>query len=287
MIVTKENAEERLIHSLHIVTEQKEDRRCVHLQISGLAGFNENEIIDFIHENIEDQSADIFICNDNDFFITARGINTPFINIFKNFMLTHLKPRPAQSFELATLFEVRVDRQKIIKIIENKLAAKKNKDKDQREEQEKIRTKKRRQKIMDMPISNTLVETLPQRRKNRVETEILIVEDDPFSRVLIKKSLEGFGNASIAEDGRMALAQYFKIAPDILFLDIGLPDINGHDVLAKILKHDPHAFIIMLSGKGDKDNIMKTIQNGAKGFVGKPFTREKLAQYIQKSPHIR
>lgn len=287
MIVTKENAEERLIHSLHIVTERKEDRRCVHLQISGLAEFNENEIIDFIHENIEDQSADIFICNDNDLFITARGIGSPFINIFKNFMLTHLKLRPAQSFELATLFEVRVDRQKIIKIIENKLSAQKNKDKDQREEQEKIRTEKRRQKIMDMPISNTLVETLPQRRKNRVETEILIVEDDPFSRVLIKKSLEGFGNASIAEDGRMALAQYFKTAPDILFLDIGLPDINGHDVLAKILKHDPHAFIIMLSGKGDKDNIMKTIQNGAKGFVGKPFTREKLAQYIQKSPHIR
>ncbi|PCI55540.1 MAG: hypothetical protein COB36_07940 [Alphaproteobacteria bacterium] len=287
MIVTIEKAEEKFLDVLDVPTIEKEDRRCIHLRTSGLAGFEKNQTINFIHDNIDDQNGGVFVCEDGDFLITARCIGAPFVKILQNFIITHLKPRPAQTFELATLFEVKVDRSKIIKIVEEKLKTKQIKENAEREKQARIQAQKNRKIIIDTPIPDTLVDSLSQRRKDRKETEILVVEDDSFSRALVKKSLAEVGNISIAEDGRTALTQYFKKAPDILFLDIGLPDIDGHDVLAKILEHDPHAFIIMLSGKGDKDNIMKAIQNGAKGFVGKPFTREKLSQYIQKSPHIQ
>lgn len=287
MIVTTEKAEEKFLHALGVPTIQKEGRRCVHLRTSGLAGFEKNKTINFIHDNIDDQNGGVFVCEDGDFLITARCIGAPFVNILQKFIITHLKPRPAQTFELATLFEVKVDRSKIIKIVEEKLKVKHLKENEEREKQAKIQAQKNRKIIIDTPIPDTLIDSLSQRRKDRKETEILVVEDDPFSRALVKKSLEEVGNISFAEDGQTALAQYFSKAPDILFLDIGLPDIDGHDVLAKILTHDPHAFVIMLSGKGDKENIMKAMENGAKGFVGKPFTREKLSQYIQKSPHIK
>ena len=80
---------------------------------------------------------------------------------------------------------------------------------------------------------------------------------------------------------------YVNKAPDVLFLDIGLPDINGHEVLEKLFKLDPDAYVVMFSGNGDKENIMKAVELGAKGFVGKPFSQEKLLQYIQKSPFIQ
>ncbi len=287
MIVTTEKAEEKLLHALDLNTAHKEDRRCVYFKASTISNFDQSATIDFIYNNTGDQNGGIFVCDDGDFFIVTRCIGAPFVKILQNFMLTHLKTRPAHSPELATLFEIRVDRIKIIKIMEEKLRDIQKREEEKRKEEKKIQAQEQRKKIMEMPIPDALVNTLSKRRKDRKKTEIMVVEDDPFSRALVQKSLAETGNISLVEDGQMALTQYFKVAPDILFLDIGLPDIDGHDVLAKILKHDPHAFIIMLSGKGDKDNVTKAIQNGAKGFVGKPFTREKLAQYIQKSPHIK
>ena len=88
-------------------------------------------------------------------------------------------------------------------------------------------------------------------------------------------------------DGQGALMGYVNKAPDVLFLDIGLPDIDGHAVLEKIFKLDPDAYVVMFSGNKDRDNVMKAVELGAKGFVGKPFTSEKLLQYIQKSPFIQ
>ena len=80
---------------------------------------------------------------------------------------------------------------------------------------------------------------------------------------------------------------YVNKAPDVLFLDIGLPDINGHDVLERLFKLDPQAYVVMFSGNGDRENVLKAVELGAKGFVGKPFTQEKLIQYIEKSPFIQ
>ncbi len=83
-----------------------------------------------------------------------------------------------------------------------------------------------------------------------------------------------------------ALDKYTNIAPDILFLDINLPDVTGHELLEKILILDPDAYVIMLSGNCDRDNITQAISKGAKGFIAKPFTKDKLFQYIDRCPTI-
>lgn len=291
MIVTTQNAEEKLVQSLNTNQIQKDDRRCVYFKTSDLQNLDQDfdleKTIEFIHGEVDDQEGSIIVCDDGDIFILARGLGAPFVKILQTFLLPTPPTQPAPSPGLVLLFEVRVDRYKILKIIEKKLIEKEKQKKKDLEEHKIDQGEKNRQKILNMEVSANLVETLPMRRKERTQTEILVVEDDLFSRTLIEKSLPDEASVTFAEDGLSAFSQYFMKAPDILFLDIGLPDIDGHDVLAKILMNDPNAFVIMLSGKGDKDNIMKAIDNGAKGFIAKPFTREKLSQYIQKSPHIQ
>ena len=114
----------------------------------------------------------------------------------------------------------------------------------------------------------------------------MVVDDDLFTQRLVKNSISKHGDVVFAADGCRALELYVAKAPDILFLDIELPDTTGHEVLEKIFQLDPHAFVVMLSGNGDRDNVLKAVEIGASGFVGKPFPRNRLCQYIEKSPFI-
>ena len=61
-----------------------------------------------------------------------------------------------------------------------------------------------------------------------------------------------------------------------------MPAISGHDFLKKIFDLDPHAFVVMLSGHSDRSNKTKAKQLGAKGFIGKPFSREDIYGYINE-----
>ncbi|MBY0428979.1 MAG: response regulator, partial [Alphaproteobacteria bacterium] len=122
------------------------------------------------------------------------------------------------------------------------------------------------------------------RRFDRARNAVLIVEDDPLSVFIAKKSVEPDCIAFVATDGESACESYSKHAPDVVFLDIGLPDISGHDVLTKILSIDPTAYVVMLSANSTRPDIMRAMQLGAKGFIGKPFSKSKLAQYIAQAP---
>lgn len=122
------------------------------------------------------------------------------------------------------------------------------------------------------------------RRFERTRNCVLIVEDDPLSVFMAKKSVEPECMSFAAEDGKSACEAYTKFAPDVVFLDIGLPDMSGHDVLGKILSMDPTAYVVMLSANSTRSDIMRAMQIGAKGFIGKPFSKSKLAQYIAQAP---
>lgn len=138
--------------------------------------------------------------------------------------------------------------------------------------------------VMHMKVDNQLVKSLCSKRDNRQEISILVVEDDAFSSNLVKKALSKQHTVYTAHTGKLAIEQYFAIVPDVVFLDIDLPDVTGHDVLAKLLQHDKDAYVVMLSANSQKDNVVAAIEKGAKGFVGKPFSKEKLLENIQRSP---
>jgi DNA-binding NtrC family response regulator len=114
----------------------------------------------------------------------------------------------------------------------------------------------------------------------------MLIEDDAFSRKLVENVVGKQYEITSLATADQALNTYARTAPNLLFLDIDLPDVTGHELLAKIMALDPEAHVVMLSGNADRENISKALGIGAKGFVAKPFTRDKLFQYISRCPTI-
>lgn len=129
-------------------------------------------------------------------------------------------------------------------------------------------------------------ESLPIRRRKRDEPLILVVEDDRFTASYLGGFLKEFDTV-IARTGEEAVLQYIEHAPDVVFLDIHLPGMNGHQALQSIKCVDPDAFVVMLSVDTAKSSIMSASENGAVSFLKKPFTRERVLNTLRLSPFVR
>ena len=121
-------------------------------------------------------------------------------------------------------------------------------------------------------------------RAGRWGNVILVADDDMYMRLLVKKGATGLATIHEVDNGSGVLAAYKEHAPDILFLDIHLPGRSGMDILSDIMAFDPQAYIIMLSADSSRDNVATAIEHGAKGFMAKPFTKEKLAEHLKNCP---
>ncbi|QQR69393.1 MAG: response regulator [Alphaproteobacteria bacterium] len=117
-------------------------------------------------------------------------------------------------------------------------------------------------------------------RAERKQIKILVVEDSYFSRQMIRQALSAQHEMLLAKDGKEGLFQYLTYAPDITFLDIGLPHLSGHDILRRISEADEQAFVVMLTASNHSSDINHAIALGAKGYIVKPFTVGKLQAYI-------
>ncbi len=121
-----------------------------------------------------------------------------------------------------------------------------------------------------------------KRRKEREDLQFLIVEDQKFSRLMLKNFLAKSYTVAMAESGEEALAAYVTAAPDIVFLDIELPKISGHQVRDLLVKLDPEAFVVMVTANNHKQDVETSMKGGAKGFIVKPYTKEKIYDIIDK-----
>lgn len=115
--------------------------------------------------------------------------------------------------------------------------------------------------------------------------KVLLVEDDPVTRWMVRHALKDECQLATAPTANRAFALYPSWKPDVVFLDINLPDHNGFSVLAWIKRHDPGARVIMFSGTNDMDSITGALEDGASGFVAKPFLKESLLHYIHRDTH--
>ncbi len=117
-------------------------------------------------------------------------------------------------------------------------------------------------------------------RKSRFAMRILLVEDDPLTRKIVARCMKNNQHLITANNARDAVTQYALHAPDIVFLDIGLPDHSGFHVMDAIRTYDDSAYIIMFSANSFVDNVVTSLQAGANGFVAKPFRKEQLFHYV-------
>jgi two-component system chemotaxis response regulator CheY len=136
-------------------------------------------------------------------------------------------------------------------------------------------------------LSSDSIKAMSHTRENRAIPLVLLVEDDPFTLQLIKLAFKDKYDVITAETARQALIYYQRHLPDITFLDIQLPDGNGVELLKQMNAADPNSYIVMLSSHSQKERILDCIQKGAKNFIAKPFTRQRLLDATDKYHNLK
>jgi two-component system chemotaxis response regulator CheY len=113
---------------------------------------------------------------------------------------------------------------------------------------------------------------------------ILIVDDAAFMRMMIKDILSknGYTVAGEAENGVKAIEKYNELKPDLVLMDITMPDKDGIQALKDIKAADPNAKIIMCSAMGQQAMVIESIQAGAKDFIVKPFQPDRVLEAVKK-----
>lgn len=113
--------------------------------------------------------------------------------------------------------------------------------------------------------------------------KILLVDDSSFMRDRCARLLTGEGHEVFqAENGKLGVEQYKAVKPNLVFMDITMPEMDGITAVEEIKKVDKDAKIIMLSAIGQKEMVLKAIQKGAVYFLVKPFEPAKVLEAVQK-----
>jgi two-component system, chemotaxis family, chemotaxis protein CheY len=113
--------------------------------------------------------------------------------------------------------------------------------------------------------------------------KILVVDDAEFLRLRISKMLVGDGYEVIeAENGQRAIEQYQANKPDLVLMDVTMPEMDGLTALKHIRALDSKAKVIMLTALGQESVVLEAIKSGARDFVVKPFERDRVLNAIQK-----
>ena len=113
---------------------------------------------------------------------------------------------------------------------------------------------------------------------------ILICDDAAFMRMMIKDILtkNGYNVVGEAENGLKAVEKYSETKPDLVLMDITMPEMDGIQALKKIKEQDPGATVIMCSAMGQPAMVIESIQAGAKDFIVKPFQADRVIEAVKK-----
>lgn len=113
---------------------------------------------------------------------------------------------------------------------------------------------------------------------------IMVVDDSQITAKKIRSMLETMGHTVVqtARTGREAVARYQAARPDLVTMDITMPDMNGIDATREIMVAEPYARIVVVTSHGQEEMVRGAMEAGAKGYILKPFDQEKLRTVLDK-----
>lgn len=278
-----EDQTDRLLDAVGQVQAGATAQGCLHITLTGTASSAEMAaLLQCVTKTVHSSEGLVFIRGVKDIFAMAEEINSSTLANLKAAIAAACGGGDVTSPERITFYETGSNWPLLLRLVREMRLEEIEYSRRMERERETARRSQLRKSVLNMPVSDDMVSSLRSRREERDRLELMLVEDDSFSRSLVRMALMPAYSVSQVSDGHSCLATYARVAPDILFLDIGLPDVSGLDILKKILEIDPQAYVVMLSGYGDRDNIAKAMEYGAKGFVSKPFSKAKLIEYIER-----
>ena len=112
--------------------------------------------------------------------------------------------------------------------------------------------------------------------------KILLVDDAAFMRMMIKDTLNknGYSDTYEAADGLIAVEKYEEVKPDLVIMDITMPNMDGLESLKAIKAGDPNAVVVMCSAMGQEAMVIEAIKLGAKDFIVKPFKPDRILKTL-------
>lgn len=113
---------------------------------------------------------------------------------------------------------------------------------------------------------------------------VLIADDTAVARDNLKYILlnQDITRIHEASNGKDAIEKYRRYSPDIIFLDISMPVVNGMECLTHIKSQSPDAYIALVSGHSDVRTVKEAISSGANGYIVKPFSADKIKAIIDQ-----
>ena len=116
-----------------------------------------------------------------------------------------------------------------------------------------------------------------------MSSSVLVVDDSRTSRRILKDILDRAGYKVVGEaiNGKEGVAYYVKFQPDIVTMDITMPEMDGIEALRQIKRENPDAKVIMITAAGQKDKMMEAVKLGAAEFISKPFVEETVLEALR------
>ncbi len=278
--VISQNAERMLLSTIEQDKKRGILRGALHFHCSRLERKpKEEEILITVRPLLEDKQAAIYFFHDGDLLITWSGVQKVVLDDLCTRLYTNFRLTGKERFH--SYYDFNAHGEDLRLLCRHKIEALMQPEKD----------------MPPIPVPKSefisiafdaspdqlkLLQAAIKERKQRKKLEILVVEDQPFSRKLLLNLLGRIYKVYPAANVRTALELYLAIAPDIVFMDIELPEINGHELAAAINQLDSEAYIIMVSANNYIEDVTRAKKNGAKGFVIKPYNRQKIFEGIEK-----
>lgn len=281
-----QGSEEKLIDMVRELQLSPDGWLCIHYHLSKLSIMGEEQhvkiALNTFTSHLKDVSCNIFVCPDKDIFVFSRtlknkvweGLTHKLRQLFADDKLAYNGAKPNPDFFNLYSLDIKDQLDALLDACNLKLENKKPAPSIDKPNLPKPDTK--------ILFDHMVTTSGKKRRIEREGLQILVVEDDAFSRKLVSSVLEKEFDTITARNGSDALQTYAIHYPDLVFLDIQMPDLNGHEVLKEILAHDPDAYIVMLSANSYQKEVISSMKEGAKGFVVKPFKKDKIWSYIDK-----
>jgi len=135
-----------------------------------------------------------------------------------------------------------------------------------------------------LPGSSSTGSPIPGQLEVVMSNTVLIVDDAEFMRVTLKDILSTMDFSVVGEcgDGRRAVELYAELTPDLVLLDITMPEMDGIEALRHIIASNSEARVVMITALGQKEEVLASIKAGARDFVVKPFDQERVQETLNR-----
>ncbi len=271
--------EEKLVSDLYLLRNNKKSFYCFYMSDSYLV--DQEWFTETVEEVFLGKKISFYFCIKGVFVLTPT-VELEDLNKIKTSVANKLKKDEKHIDGLLKRYTSDCDWHTIIKLAKGELKNSKQFIKDNEHKDQKLLRKKCNEEIIRGTIDKEILPNFSEVREIRSQKTVLIVEDDRFTASYIQALIGGDCKKIIASTGYEAINQYMLESPDMVLLDIELPDMNGLEVLDKLKNIDRDVYVVMVSGHGTESNVSKAMEQDVKGFINKPFSRDKLMPHINR-----